>query len=600
MNDQDFILLMEEYFDGTISPEGRAALRNEMLSTPARRALFESQARQHIRIHAQTSPIDFTESQRIAVSVMDIVDQQHRPATFADIMKEQKLHQQLGAIREGLFAPRGSGEHRYARFVLKRISWPLTVAIAVNALLIWVVFSITPRILNSDTSFTDAVSIVIRTPEPDATLEPVAPTPSTQPDTTPDAHTQHPTAPVDPTTPLIAMLGPSSAGDAATGGEPATVSPDAPTAPPNAPSLPTGLPRLSTGLPSILIGRDPTNRIGIIKQIPRGTETERAVAGSLRWLKTHQQPDGSWAGQDPAAMTGLALLAYLAHGETPGSPDYGPTVRRALEYLILKQDSSGNFSKNVYSHAIATYAMAEAFTLTRIMSIRTSMERGAAVIINGQQQSGGFDYNYSKGARFDTSVSGWQIQAMKAAFIAGSDQPGLKDALQKSIRFLQTLSFARDGSGFVYSGETTSPPAGGAKWTMTGVGTLCLQLLGAGAAPQARQGLKLLSDLPFDWPRDAKPSVYGFYYVTQAKFQAGNHAAWDRWNRQMQQTLLRAQQPDGRWEGGDYDQGSHVYTTTICTLMLEVYYRYLPTLQKVPNEATPINVAAGEVEIDVR
>ena len=50
--------------------------------------------------------------------------------------------------------------------------------------------------------------------------------------------------------------------------------------------------------------------------------TERAVMKALRWLKLHQQPDGSWPGVKPAS-TGLAILTYLAHGETPSSPEFG-------------------------------------------------------------------------------------------------------------------------------------------------------------------------------------------------------------------------------------------------------------------------------------
>jgi hypothetical protein len=299
-------------------------------------------------------------------------------------------------------------------------------------------------------------------------------------------------------------------------------------------------------------------------------------------------------------MTGLALLAYLAHNETPSSPSFGPTIQRALEYLLSKQKPTGHFSRDVYAHAIATYAMAEAYSLTRIMTLRTSMDRGIAVIIAGQQSSGGFDYNYAKNTRFDTSVAGWQIQALKASFIAGGAQPGLAEAIKKSIHFLQTLSFAQDGSGFVYAGDTTTPSVSGAKWTMTGVGTLSLQLLGVPSAPQVRQGLRLLSDISFDWPRNSKPTVYGFYYVTQAKFQSGNSPAWDRWNRPMQQHLLRAQNTDGHWEGGDYDKGSHVYTTTLCTLMLEVYYRYLPTFSK-PSEGTvPQATSSGEIQVHVQ
>ena len=43
------------------------------------------------------------------------------------------------------------------------------------------------------------------------------------------------------------------------------------------------------------------------------------------------------------------------------------------------------------------------------------------------------------------------------------------------------------------------------------------------------------------------------------------------------------------WEGGDHG-GGPVYTTTLCCLMLEVYYRYLPTFKHVesaPDVAPP-------------
>lgn len=44
--------------------------------------------------------------------------------------------------------------------------------------------------------------------------------------------------------------------------------------------------------------------------------TEQAVMKALRWLKKTQRTDGSWTG-NPVSNTGLAVLAYLAHGEVP-------------------------------------------------------------------------------------------------------------------------------------------------------------------------------------------------------------------------------------------------------------------------------------------
>ena len=63
-------------------------------------------------------------------------------------------------------------------------------------------------------------------------------------------------------------------------------------------------------------------------------EAEKAVLAALRWLKEHQESDGSWAPTaNPAAKTGLAALCFLGHGETPDSEEFGPTISKALSAL---------------------------------------------------------------------------------------------------------------------------------------------------------------------------------------------------------------------------------------------------------------------------
>jgi hypothetical protein len=84
--------------------------------------------------------------------------------------------------------------------------------------------------------------------------------------------------------------------------------------------------------------------------------------------------------------------------------------------------------------------------------------------------------------------------------------------------------------------------------------------------------------------------------VTQAKFQKGG-ADWDAWNRMFANELVQNQQRDGHWEGGEH--GGTVYTTTLCCLMLEVYYRYLPTYKKV-EDTTPVEATSDDdVVVDV-
>lgn len=593
MNDPEFILLLEQYLDGSITPEGRRALRDAVSADPQRRHLFEEQARQHVRLHAQTSRVDFTESQRVATMVMDVVNKEH-PAYFIDLLRHRTLRERWQAILRGLRAPRNSPERQYARFALLRIFGPPSVSLGlVAAVLALFVFLTVPMVMPPG-PVQDPVGIELMPPEP----APVVLDPRQTPNT-PSAGGGAPGTGFPGPESTVSIVTPPTAIDITPGFREAPESPPDPTVLPPA-SGPCILPAIR--LPGALSGRTEEGRVKILRLTDGSAQTERSVANALHWLKAHQQDDGSWVGQDPAAMTGLALLAYLAHGAVPNSPEFGTTIRKALAYQLTHQDAQGFFSKNSYAHAIATYAICEAFTLTRLISLYEPMEKAVAVIVNGQQVGGGFDYSYAKAQRFDTSVTGWQIQALKAARLARPGLPGVDRALDRAARFLKTEAFARDGGGFVYSGQPGIQAASGATWTMTGVGTLCLQMLGQGDTPQVRAGLKALEKLTFTWPlkTDEKAKVYGAYYVTQAKFQQERKPSWKAWDRAFRTALLSRQKSDGHWEGGDYDQGSHVYTTALCTLMLEVYYRYLPTYEQPTKTGVSATAATEVVNINVR
>jgi hypothetical protein len=309
-------------------------------------------------------------------------------------------------------------------------------------------------------------------------------------------------------------------------------------------------------------------------------------------------------------MAGLALLCFLAHGETPASPEFGATVEKAMKYIVGKQNAKGAFSGNSYEHGICTYAISEGFGLTKIMALKEAMEKGIQVIIDGQQPGGGYDYGYAKKERWDLSVAGWQYQAMKAAKMAGSTNPRLDDAIALSIKFLRTTAH-QPNAGFGYASPSSSP-------SMTGAGTLCLQLLGKPDSPEVRSALKWMNEskssvFDVNWARDdaapeadkgkrerGKNPVYAWYYITQAKFQKGE-SDWKEWNPKFTTALVRNQIVEGKlghWEGGDH--GAKVYTTALCTLMLEVYYRYLPTFKHVEVAPAAAAVKSDDVVVDVK
>lgn len=321
-----------------------------------------------------------------------------------------------------------------------------------------------------------------------------------------------------------------------------------------------------------------------------GQYTELSVAKALEWLKKKQNPDGSW-NPSKTAMTGLALLTFLAHGETTSSEKYGQTVEKAIRFLISQQDAEGRFCKTddqpgPYAHGIATYAICEAYGLTRIPSLKPIMEKAVQIILNGQQPKGGWNYNYSKGARRDTSVAGWQVQALKSAYIAGAENPGIKEAMEKAVADIKSVSDPETGR-FFYTDRSAHKTD-----SITGIGVLCLELLGHAMDKECRQGLQALVGSNCDWEKPDEWPMYAWYYITQAKFHQGGQT-WSGWNSKFARVYVKNQNEDGSWtsaganltsdSGKEVNQGP-VYSTTLAALTLQVYYRFLPTYKSIAVE----------------
>lgn len=345
-------------------------------------------------------------------------------------------------------------------------------------------------------------------------------------------------------------------------------------------------------MPALYGMRTGTGRQAAMKKYGGTPASDRAINKALRWLRDHQNPDGSWGDGTPghfSALTGLALLAFLGHGETPASTEFGACVLKAIRKCIEYVEQGGGQLRegNGYSHGIVTYALAEAYAMTKIPMLEDTVTKATRVIVNGSNQYGGYDYNFQKRQmegreRTDLSVSGWQYQALKAAFIAGTTVEGIEAAIEKGIKCMKT-EVCIDGKGFSYDHRK-----GGASRTMTSAGTLCLQLFGDGKSKQALDGMNSLQStyFKFDWDSPQSWFLYGAYYQTQAIFQGneGRGDKWKEWNKMFATTLVRTQFEDGHWETPSQQEGGHfkgidgpVYSTCLCCLMLEVYFRFLPT-----------------------
>ena len=366
--------------------------------------------------------------------------------------------------------------------------------------------------------------------------------------------------------------------------------------------------------PAIMRSMTGSRTPGSIGKMTRGgagygdASTEAAVLKALRWLKKNQRQDGSWSG-NPISNTGLAILSFLAHGETPQSPEFGPTVESAIKYLINAQTEKGGVvsfkgaDKNEYATLIATYALGEAYGMTKNLDAKYAAEKSMTRIVESQTPTGGWDYKMEKNSkRDDVSYGGWALQALKACKLAGIHPEGLDECINKAMHCLATRNF-HDG-GFYYTPQSKGKPKG-----LTATGCLAMQLLGFGDRKEVVEALDTMREwLPAFKQGQIKvqgvdagncPQYY-CYYASQCKYQAGmkqgatpeNVKAWQDWNVAMKKlytesiiTLDGEYEFEGKphkigyWKNEDAHSSGPVMSTCLCALQLMVYYRYLPTTQ---------------------
>lgn len=334
--------------------------------------------------------------------------------------------------------------------------------------------------------------------------------------------------------------------------------------------------------PTVFGGRSASGRASSVSKFGGSKVGQDSLMKALWWLAKVQNPDGSWGKTQPQAFTGLALLTFLAHGETPTSKNFGTNVRKAMQWLV-KDPMSGKHGRG-YGHGIKAYALAEAYAMTGVSMLEDAMNKSIRIVIDGQQDPGCYTYHYDKShaEKQDLSVAGWNYQALKAAYGAGCEEQGLNDAIYKAIDWLKKAGDLK--KGFPYN--LSSQPNGSSKHTMRAVGCLCLQLFGEGKTKEIKDDIKIIASedlVNFDWNRPPKESLYGWYYATQVMFQQGG-TEWKAWNRKFQKELTENQNKEGYWEyPGSFHDGNldpltkKIYATTLCALQLTVYYRYLPS-----------------------
>jgi hypothetical protein len=350
--------------------------------------------------------------------------------------------------------------------------------------------------------------------------------------------------------------------------------------------LPTGA-EAAPGMPSPAFAtrRAAARAAGVARNGGSG-KSEAAVERGLAWLARHQAADGSWrfdlsgcqcdggctcpgTVSSTTAATGIALLPFLGAGQTHQEGGYRDTVTRGLYYLMSRIQPTprgGDLSEGtMYGHGVATLALAEALGMTGDRMLVPYVRDAMRFIETAQDLHGG-GWRYLPGQAGDTTVTAWQLAALKSATLAGVPAPS--PTIDGVRRFLDRVQ-VRNGEGYGYLAPQDRP-------CTSAIGLVCRiytawpeeATIDRGLARLARQG------------PDAE-AVYQNFYLAQALLLRG-HPLWKRWNDRNREQLIARQAQRGHeagsWSFADADTrpGGRLGHTALAVLTLEVYYRVLP------------------------
>ena len=359
----------------------------------------------------------------------------------------------------------------------------------------------------------------------------------------------------------------------------------------------------------------------VIARAADASPADAAIAKGLAFLKTQQQPDGSWAKPtEPPAISALVLKAFAESS----NPDRA-TLDKGFAALLSNQKPDGGIYRDTlanYNTAISVTALASApgkpygpqidravaylHTLQWTDAIDQAPSAERKPVPPSDPRYGGVGYGNAKqhpGGRPDGSNLQMTLDALHDAGVK-PDDPAYKAAIAFESR-LQNRSESNDqpwagnDGGFIYTdaedgnsngGEYTGPDG---KRMLRSYGSMTYaglkSMIYAGLSHDDPRVKAAWAWITKNWTWDEVPGLkrppgtkpdeglfYYFHTASRALAAYGEPVVTDAqgnkhdWRAELSAKLASMQQPDGRWVGQKrWMENNPVLDTAIAVLCLE-------------------------------
>jgi hypothetical protein len=321
----------------------------------------------------------------------------------------------------------------------------------------------------------------------------------------------------------------------------------------------------------------------VLKILTTEQPRDRAVKKGLEFLRQQQRPDGAVGDKYPTALSAMAVMAHFAAGYPPADKQYGPWLRKSINYVLSKQNADGYFGEpdgsRMYGHGIATLMLAEALGMPRDDELdellRKALKRAVQVTVNAAlvkkapEYAGGWRYT-PDATDSDLSLSGWQLLSLHATQQVGIPVP--ENVIAGAVEYTKRMTNPEGKVG--YQNPNDDHPA------LRGLALLALVIGHQEKIPEVRKIADRIWADPISWRGE---HFYYRAYYDAVGISRALPEDWEKYLPKYEAVLLPHQKDDGSFDAsvdGEAQGGGPVYATSMAVMALAVERHVLPAYQR--------------------